>query len=42
MDVDDESDLRTLLRHDLSNTATGNWLEESGVAARFKTSAASA
>ena len=41
MDVDDESDLRALLRHDLSNTATGNWLEQSGVAARFKTSVAS-
>ena len=36
MDVDDESDLRALLRHDLSRTATGNWLEESGVAARFR------
>lgn len=41
MDVDDEPDLRALLRHDLTNTATGNWLEESGVAARFKASAAS-
>jgi 2-phospho-L-lactate guanylyltransferase len=36
MDVDDEADLRALLRHDLTNTATGKWLEESGVAARFK------
>ncbi len=36
MDVDDESDLRELLRHDLSATATGQWLEESGVAARFR------
>ncbi len=35
MDVDDESDLRWLLTHDLTNTATGKWLEESGVAARF-------
>ena len=39
MDVDDESDLRALLRHDLSQTATGKWLEDSGVAARFKTRA---
>jgi 2-phospho-L-lactate guanylyltransferase len=36
MDVDDESDLRALLQHDLSHTATGKWLEESGVAARFR------
>jgi 2-phospho-L-lactate guanylyltransferase len=36
MDVDDESDLRALLRHNLTNTATGKWLEESGVAARFR------
>jgi len=36
VDVDDEDDLRTLLRHDLTQTATGKWLEESGVAARFK------
>lgn len=36
MDVDDESDLRALLLHDLAHTATGKWLEESGVAARFK------
>jgi len=36
MDVDDESDLRELLRHDLSATVTGQWLEESGVAARFR------
>src|SRR5271163_5008224 len=39
MDVDDESDLRALLRHDLTHTATGEWLEESGVAARFRTRA---
>ncbi len=36
MDVDDEADLRVLLRHDLTHTATGKWLEESGVAARFR------
>lgn len=39
MDVDDEADLRALLRHDLTHTATGKWLEESGVAARFSTRA---
>jgi len=39
MDVDDEADLRALLRHDLTQTATGKWLEESGVAARFKSRA---
>lgn len=39
MDVDDEADLRALLRHDLTHTATGNWLEESGVAARFRSRA---
>jgi 2-phospho-L-lactate guanylyltransferase len=39
MDVDDESDLRTLLRYDLTHTTTGKWLEESGVAARLKTRA---
>lgn len=35
MDVDDESDLRTLLEQDLSATETGRWLRDSGVAARF-------
>ena len=39
MDVDDEADLRALLRHDVTHTATGKWLEESGVAARFRTRA---
>jgi 2-phospho-L-lactate guanylyltransferase len=39
MDVDDESDLRALLHHNLTDTATGKWLEESGVAARFRTRA---
>jgi 2-phospho-L-lactate guanylyltransferase len=39
MDVDNESDLRALLRHDLTYTATGKWLEEYGVAARFRTRA---
>ncbi len=36
MDVDDEADLRALLRHDLTHTATGRWLEDSGIAARFR------
>jgi 2-phospho-L-lactate/phosphoenolpyruvate guanylyltransferase len=36
MDVDDEADLRVLLLHDLTHTATGKWLEESGVANRFR------
>ncbi len=35
MDVDDESDLRALLQHDLSGTETGRWLCASGVGARF-------
>jgi 2-phospho-L-lactate guanylyltransferase len=36
MDVDDEADLRVLLRNDLSGTETGRWLRESGVEARFR------
>lgn len=39
MDVDDEADLRALLRHDLGGTETGRWLEASGVAARFRETA---
>jgi 2-phospho-L-lactate guanylyltransferase len=35
MDVDDESDLRALLEHDLSATETGRWLRDSGVGARL-------
>jgi 2-phospho-L-lactate guanylyltransferase len=35
MDVDDESDLRALLEHDLTGTNTGHWLHESGIAAKF-------
>ena len=42
MDVDDESDLRALLGHDLSATATGRWLRESGVEARFRSQTAPA
>ena len=38
MDVDDESDLRALLEHDLQGTETGKWLFDSGVAARFQAS----
>ena len=35
MDVDDEADLRALLKHDLGETETGRWLRASGVAAKF-------
>jgi len=42
MDVDDENDLRALLTHDLRDTATGKWLEASGVPARLKPRAISA
>jgi 2-phospho-L-lactate/phosphoenolpyruvate guanylyltransferase len=42
MDVDDEADLRELLRHELTQTMTGKWLEESGVAARFRARALAA
>jgi len=38
-DVDDAGDLRALLGHDLSRTATGRWLAVSGVAERFCSSA---
>jgi hypothetical protein len=30
MDVDDEADLRALLKHDLSGTQTGTWLHDNG------------
>jgi 2-phospho-L-lactate guanylyltransferase len=36
MDVDEEADLRALLKFDLSGTATGRWLRESGVEARYR------
>jgi 2-phospho-L-lactate guanylyltransferase len=36
MDVDDEADLRELLKYDLSGTVTGRWLRESGVEARYQ------
>jgi 2-phospho-L-lactate guanylyltransferase len=35
MDVDDESDLRALLEHDLTATETGRWLRETGLHAKF-------
>jgi 2-phospho-L-lactate guanylyltransferase len=38
MDVDDESDLRALLEHDLSATETGRWLRASGVEAKLRLS----
>src|SRR4029077_17253467 len=36
MDVDDEADLRALLKNDLSGTKTGRWLRETRVEARFR------
>jgi 2-phospho-L-lactate guanylyltransferase len=42
MDVDDEADLRALLKHDLSETATGRWLHESGVEAVYRAQLAKA
>ncbi len=40
LDVDDPEDLRTLLQHDLSGTATGPWLAASGVGERVLASGA--
>src|SRR5713101_1585445 len=42
MDVDDEADLRALLKYDLSGTVTGSWLRESGVEARYRAQIAKA
>jgi 2-phospho-L-lactate/phosphoenolpyruvate guanylyltransferase len=36
MDVDDEADLRALLKYDLGGTATERWLRESGLEARYR------
>ncbi|HKE33765.1 MAG TPA: 2-phospho-L-lactate guanylyltransferase [Candidatus Acidoferrum sp.] len=36
LDVDDESDLRALLEHDLTDSATGRWLRETGLDVRFQ------
>jgi 2-phospho-L-lactate guanylyltransferase len=36
MDVDDEADLRALLRCDLSGTRTGAWLQESGLLKKLR------
>jgi 2-phospho-L-lactate guanylyltransferase len=36
MDVDDESDLRALLQHDLSGTQTGAWLQDSGLSKKLR------
>src|SRR6202022_752121 len=33
MEVDDEADLRALVRHDLSGTETGTWLSQNGILA---------
>jgi len=41
MDVDDETDLRALLEHDLNGTVTGRWLRENGIDARFRSKAGS-
>jgi 2-phospho-L-lactate guanylyltransferase len=41
-DVDDESDLRALLEFDLSGTATGRWLWETGLDTRFRSRGKSA
>jgi 2-phospho-L-lactate guanylyltransferase len=40
MDVDDESDLSALVQHDLSGTATGLWLQRSGLMRRFQIASA--
>ena len=42
MDVDDESDLRALLEHDLTGTETGRWLRETGLDVRFRRDARTA
>lgn len=39
MDVDDESDLRALLGHDLTGTETGRWLGETGLDVKFRPAA---
>lgn len=36
MDVDDESDLRALLEHDLTGTETGRWLRETGLDVKLR------
>ncbi len=36
MDVDDESDLRALLQHDLSGTQTGAWLRDSALLKKLR------
>src|SRR6202163_1608886 len=36
MDVDDEADLRALVRHDLSGTETATWLRGNGILARLQ------
>jgi 2-phospho-L-lactate/phosphoenolpyruvate guanylyltransferase len=39
MDVDDESDLRALLEHDLTGTETGRWLGETGLDEKLRPAA---
>jgi 2-phospho-L-lactate/phosphoenolpyruvate guanylyltransferase len=36
MDVDDESDLRAILQHDLTGTQTGAWLQHSGLLKKLR------
>ena len=36
MDVDDESDLRAILQHDLTGTQTGAWLQNSGLLKKLR------
>ena len=36
MDIDDESDLRALLEHDLTGTETGRWLRETSLDVKFQ------
>ena len=36
MDVDDESDLRELLQRDLAGTATGAFLEKTGIVTKLR------
>lgn len=39
MDVDDESDLRALLKHNLRGSETGRWLREAGLGAKLRSGA---
>lgn len=39
MDIDNESDLRALLEHDLTGMETGRWLRETGLDVKFRPAA---